>query len=430
MARTPKKRIKRSNKDVVVELLPHQLEFVQHTDSKYLALIGGYGCGKTYAFCVKAINLAQLNPNTNALLAEPTNAMVRMILVPAFEEALDRLNIEYELTTTPFPEFTLYFNEGPVKILCVSAENYTRIVGYEASFIGIDEADTIDHEVAHAMWKKFIGRLRGKGKVKQLFIATTPEGFKFAYDTFGTDKAKQDERKHMIKAKTTDNPNIDPEYIEDMLKDYTPEEARAYIDGEFVNLRSGQVYTGFDRELNDCGVTIDTYPGAVLHIGLDFNINHMSAVVHVIMDGKVYAVEEITNLRDTAQMIDVILNKYEGRVVSIYPDSSGTQERSNASESDIAQLKQHFPRVLFHKKNPRIYDRVTAMNQMFCNSRDLRRYYVNVSKCPTYTENLEKQAYKNGLPEKRNDVDHLIDAAGYFISFKYPVKGKPKVRIQ
>ena len=37
-------------------------------------------------------------------------------------------------------------------------------------------------------------------------------------------------------------------------------------------------------------------------------------------------------------------------------------------------------------------------------------------------EGLEKQAYsKSGEPDKTAGLDHLIDAAGYFISHKFPV---------
>jgi hypothetical protein len=37
-------------------------------------------------------------------------------------------------------------------------------------------------------------------------------------------------------------------------------------------------------------------------------------------------------------------------------------------------------------------------------------------------ESLEKQSYdKNGEPDKKAGFDHIVDAAGYFVSYRYPV---------
>jgi hypothetical protein len=37
-------------------------------------------------------------------------------------------------------------------------------------------------------------------------------------------------------------------------------------------------------------------------------------------------------------------------------------------------------------------------------------------------ESLEKQPYdKNGEPDKAGGLDHIVDAAGYFIAYRYPV---------
>ena len=47
-----------------IKLLTHQYDFCMDNDTRYLALCGGYGCGKTYAFVVKAIQLAFLNPGS------------------------------------------------------------------------------------------------------------------------------------------------------------------------------------------------------------------------------------------------------------------------------------------------------------------------------------------------------------------------------
>jgi hypothetical protein len=55
-----------------------------------------------------------------------------------------------------------------------------------------------------------------------------------------------------------------------------------------------------------------------------------------------------------------------------------------------------------------------------------RRLLVNPDRCPSLTEALEQQAYdRNGEPDKANGLDHLNDALGYFIFYKYGISRGP-----
>jgi hypothetical protein len=56
------------------------------------------------------------------------------------------------------------------------------------------------------------------------------------------------------------------------------------------------------------------------------------------------------------------------------------------------------------------------MNMMF-----RKGYKVNRHKCPEYAQCLMQLPYKNGEPDKSLGIDHLPDAAGYYImSFVAP----------
>jgi hypothetical protein len=66
----------------------------------------------------------------------------------------------------------------------------------------------------------------------------------------------------------------------------------------------------------------------------------------------------------------------------VYPDASGESRKSqNASESDIALLRAAKYTVCVNAANPRIRDRVLAMNSMI-NKAGVRRYRVNEDLCP------------------------------------------------
>ena len=106
----------------------------------------------------------------------------------------------------------------------------------------------------------------------------------------------------------------------------------------------------------------------------------------------------------------------------VYPDASGNARKSNnASDSDLAILKQAGFQVCVNRRNPAVKDRVLSYNKL-SHSEGERRFRVNVDACPHLVESLEKQAYdRNGEPDKSGGLDHVLDASGYFIVYKYPI---------
>ena len=191
-----------------------------------------------------------------------------------------------------------------------------------------------------------------------------------------------------------------------------------YLEGEFVSLTQNKVYHYFDRNTHGTDRTIQ--PGDRLHIGVDFNVGGCCAVVFVIDDDKPAAVDEFVSY-DTRDIINNLQSRYQGHDVTIYPDSSGRSERTNASASDIDILLSAGYRVDAPPSNPFIRDRVNAMNSMLAHG----RMSVNVDKCPRFATAMETQGYnERGEPEKFNShpaIDDWVDAPGYCISYLFPV---------
>ena len=255
-------------------------------------------------------------------------------------------------------------------------------------------------------------------------FTTTPEGFAWVYDLFVKqvrDNPKLKEYYGIVNASTRQNAkNLAKGYIESLYATYPPNLVDAYIDGKFVNLTSGSVYTCYDRKLNNSNRVINDNDH--LHIGMDFNVGKMSAIVHV-KDGKTTtAVDEFMGLLDTPAMISAIKTRYPNHRVTIYPDSSGKNRKSaNASETDVSQLREAF-RVVVSGRNPFVKDRIASVQAMLCNANGERKYFVNEAKCPETAESLEQQVYnKQGEPDKSHDNDHPNDALGYYIHSQYPI---------
>jgi hypothetical protein len=411
-----------------VPTLVHQTDFITDVTTPYIGLVGGFGCGKTHALCLKGIHLASLNPGYTGALLEPIGSMIPDILQPTMEDILEQYKIRHTYRASPQPSYTLKFKQGDCKILLRSGENYRRLVGTNLAFFGVDEADTIESvPLAWKMWRVLQSRLRS-GLVRQGFTTSTPEGFKFLYELFV--KNAGDDRR-IIHARTMDNPYLPPDFIEDLLRTYPPQLIKAYLNGEFTNLTSSNVYHNFDRTLNVTDKTIEDFDKyEPLHIGQDFNVGKCASVVHIIdRNGQPIAVDEIMGVKNTERVIEIVKERYPDRAIFFYPDSSGKNEKSNSTMTDIILLKQAGFELKYRSTNPRIKDRVGSMNAMFLNGKGERRYKVNVAKCPVYVDALEQQAYnKEGMPDKMHDKDHPNDASGYFIHMMYPLAERPSLR--
>lgn len=407
-----------------LKLLPHQSDFCADYTTPYLALIGGFGAGKTRAFCYKTIIMAGLNAGYEGAIAEPTNYLTRNHLIPNMKLAMEEMGVPYTYEASS-QIFHLTFKEGSTKIYCLSGENYERLVGYNLAFFGSDETDTSSTEIANEMWNKAISRVRW-GRHRQIYSTSTPEGHKFLYQYFVKDK---DDTKRTIHASSMDNPLLDKEYLESMRAKYTEAQWKVWALGQFGNLHTQRVYETFDRELNHTDQTLKNFArSTTLHIGMDFNIGHMAAVVHVIDNNLPIAVEELVEIRDVPTMIHTIKTKYPNHPVIVYPDASGKNRSATGMDTSIALLKQAGFMLKYNPANPPVGDRVNSMNAMFCNALGQRRYLVNTRMCPFYTQALEEQAWVKGEPDKSNNIDHCLDAGGYFVHWNYPLTGKPTLR--
>lgn len=355
-------------------------------------------------------------------LYAPTYDLVRLITAPRICAILSDQGVPHKWNKQENIVYTNYPRFGD--FILRTMDNPERIVGYETYRAHVDELDTLKPEMAQRVWNQVIARNRQKPKgVSDVFnrvsAYTTPEGFRFVYDRWVRNAAEGYE---IIQAPTYSNPFLPEDYVDSLRLSYPAELIEAYIEGRFVNLTSGVVYSAYDRAAQRSEEAISG--NEPLHIGQDFNVNNMASVVCVQREGVWHAVDELKGLQDTPHLIDTLRNRYQGHAVYIYPDASGDSRKTvNASVSDLELLRQAGFKVRAPKANPRVKDRILSVNGALSNGK-LR---INDTKCPTLAEALEQQAYdKNGEPDKSTGHDHPNDALGYFANWTMPVR-KPVV---
>lgn len=384
-----------------IELFSHQMEFIQ-SDATYTAIVGGYGSGKTFIGIAKTVEMKLSMPNIDVAYYLPTYPLIRDIAFKNFSEYLTLRNIPYKLHETN-KEFTTPYG----RIILRSMDNPSLIVGYETGYAIIDEADVLPIRKMQTAFDMIVARNRSvipNGKNKLDFVST-PEGFKFMYKFF---KKEANEHKKIIHAHTESNTSLPKEYIENLKNTYTTNQLKAYLYGEFVNITSESVYSSYHREEHRHNEKV--IAGEILYIGMDFNITNMNAVVFIKRDKRMYAVAELPSAYNTQSLAEQLKASYPNHKLRINPDASGNA-RSTSGSSDFGILKKALFQVDAPKKNPKVSERVNAVNLAF----ERGQLFVDDDACPTLAEALEKQSYKDGVPDKDSGYDHITEAAGYSV---------------
>lgn len=400
--------------------------FLKGLDTKFRAFVSGFGGGKTFVGCLDLLLFASEHPGLVQGYFGPTYPNIRDVFYPTFTEAAELLGFRVVIREAN-KEVHIYRGRAFYgTVICRSMDRADSIIGFKIARALVDEIDTLKMDKAKSAWNKIIARLRliVPGVVNGIGLTTTPEGFRFVYDTF---KREPKRDYSMVQASTYENAWALPEdYIPSLLDTYPEELISAYLMGQFVNLTSGTVYRNYDRvRCRSTEVIKDNEP---LHIGQDFNVSNMASVINVdrpngIGDDKErpgwHVVGELTGIMDTPALIGTLKDKFEGHAIYIYPDASGGSRKTiNASTSDLALLRDAGFKVRARDANPPVKDRILAMNTAYSKS----RLWVNDKAAPRFAEAQEQQSYdKNGEPDKTTGHDHLNDGAGYFVHWTMPV---------
>jgi len=394
------------------DLHPQQQLFFDN-QTEIVGLSAGYGAGKTRSLCAMALKLAAQNIGYIGAILEPTGPLIRDIWQTDFDQFLEHYEIPYSFRASPLPEYVIHLKEGDCKLLCRSFENWSRIIGLNLAFCLADEIDVVSPTICEKAFPKILGRLRA-GNVRQFCAASTPEGFRWLYQTFGTDEAKERTDRQLIKMRTQDNPHLPSDFIERMEANYDPSMLQAYLNGEFINLTTGQVYDRFTREQNVTNVMpeIGLEP---LRIGLDFNIGNMNCVIGIIQDQKLLIFDEISGVHDTDALAQTIKSRYPMNKIYIYPDASGGNRSTNASQTDIEILAGYGFSNQSPRSNPPVRDRVASVQALLCNGKGESRLQIHAS-CRKLIQSMELQSYnEKGEPDKESGYDHMADSLGYLI---------------
>lgn len=409
------------------DLLETQLDFVADT-AKHPGLVGGYGAGKTRAFVMRFFRELQLNAGvmtarTPGVLCEPTFPMTRDILLPEIEHWLRALGWPYFYNKT---EHRLTIGDWG-HVLLLSAENYTRYVGYNLCFFGVDEIDTINPDKARSMWRVLCSRLRVQGSTGTGFVSGTPEGYGFLYERWDTEAnaALPDRGDYSLTvASSRDNHHLPADFVPKLIQSYDARLVRAYVDGRFVNLTGVPACYMFDRAVNV--KTRESSPRKWL--GMDFNLDPLVGIVwSEYSDGSIHAEREYAFRGSQAHTEDAakaIRRDYPG-LRECHPDPAGKAGSTSSKLSDHQILRENGFTVIARPAAPAVRDRLAALNRK-CKDGDGRVMLTVDPSCKGLIADLEQCKLDSAGQLDKSDKKrtHWLDACSYGIEYRWPVTSR------
>ena len=384
--------------------LPHQLQWWD-LDTFYKILVGGYGSGKTYIGALRCLYLSYLNAPHPGMYVSPTWGLATKTIILTMKEIMVRAEIDFTFNQHR-GEFVIHNWGG--RIWIGSGDRPPSLYGVNLAFAGIDEPFIQRKEVFDQM----VARVRvPQATHREIFLTGTPEQMNWGWKL--TNRTDLD--MGIVFGSTLANDYLPQQYKDNLMVTYSPEQIDAYVYGKFVNLTQGRVYREFDRSDHVAKRGKMELP---IGIGMDFNVDAMSAIVFYKGPNWLHVFDEIRlKNSNTFEMCEVLKDKYPSGVV--YPDATGAARRSSATQSDHDIIKKAGFKIRTPRKNPPVRDRVNAVNKL------IRDGNFSCENCTNLIMDLEQNVWKSGDVDKTDpEQTHASDAVGYAINFLFPIRSR------
>ena len=288
--------------------------------------------------------------------------------------------------------------------------------GTGLNFLILDEFADIDKRTWFEVLRASISDTLGK-----VLMCGTPKGYgNWSYEMYL--KGKQDSEWESFQFTTLDGGMVTPKEIDQARQDLDQRTFRQEFEGTFENY-AGAIYYNFHPIESVVEKAIDyTKP---FHIGMDFNVDPMSACVSQIEKEKIYIVDEVVIYSsNTDEMVEEIRNRYGSKQkIFCYPDPACRQRKTSAGgRTDLTILQNAGFNVKCKLKHSPIRDRINAVNSRLKSATGKRHIFVNPS-CKIIVRGLQRQIYKENtnIPDKEEGFDHMNDSIGYLIEIVKPL---------
>ena len=378
--------------------------------ARFRVLVSGRRFGKTFLAINELARFARF-PNKKVWYVAPTYRQAKGI---CWSDLVERLKYHNWISEVNNSDLTVILRNNS-KISLRGADNEQSLRGVGLDFLCMDEFA----DISPSAWFEVLRPTLSDTQGHALFCGT-PRGFgNWAYDMYV--KGTNDKEWESFKYTTLEGEQVPDEEISQAKDDLDERTFQQEYMASFVNY-AGMIYYNFDRKKNIVDSFNRNYE--TLHIGLDFNVDPMCAVVSVIENDRIFVIDEIQIWSsNTNEMVEEIKRRYEKRVI-VYPDPSARQRKTSAGGmTDLAILKNAGLEVRCRNSAPFVRDRINSVNAKLKNAKGIHSLFI-VNSCKNVIKSIERQIYKEGthVPDKDSGYDHFNDALGYMIEYNFPLR--------
>ena len=386
---------------------------VSSSKSRFRVLVSGRRFGKTY-LCITEMMKYATGVNKKIWYVAPTFKMAKEIVWSKLKEMLSDFNWIEDINES---NMTITIKKTGSKISLKGCDAYDSLRGVGLDFLILDEFADIDEKAWTEVLRASVSDTEG-----DVLMCGSPKGYgNWSYRMYlkGQD---QDKEWDSFQFTTLQGGMVSEHEIDQAKQDIDIRTFRQEFEGTFENY-AGSVYYNFHPVESVVDRQIDwTKP---LHIGMDFNVDPMSASVGQIEKDKIFFVDEvIIYSSNTDEMVEEIRNRYGTKIpIFIYPDPASRQRKTSAGgKTDLSILQNAGFKVKCKLKHPAVRDRINAVNSKLKDSNGNRHIFVSKT-CKTIVKGLQRQIYKENtnIPNKEDGFDHMNDAIGYMVDFLKPL---------
>jgi hypothetical protein len=376
---------------------------------RFRVVVAGRRFGKTFLSTAELLHRALRKPEQNVWYCAPTFRAARDI---AWDMLTQQIPYEYVAKTN---ETMLSVNlKNGSTISLKGAEKHDNLRGRSLDFVVLDEFADMRKEA----WFEVIRPSLSDRQGGALFIGT-PKGRNHFYDLYGKG-VDHDDGWRAYQYTTIEGGNVAPTEIESAKADLDERTFQQEYEARFVNY-SGIIYYSFKREES---VVRHTDNLDVIHVGMDFNLDPMSAVLMTRKGDTLHVFDEIVMFgSNTDEMVAELRERYGNGTIVIYPDPASRQRKTSAGgRTDLSILQNAGFEVRVRNSHAAVRDRINAVNSRLLSNDGIRRLYVD-PKCKKVIESLERHTYKDGTSQPEKDgFDHMNDALGYAVEYLFPIR--------
>ncbi len=389
---------------------------VSTSNKRFRVLVSGRRFGKTF-LCISEMMKYATKVKQKIWYVAPTFKMAREIAWSQLKDMLHQFNWVDVINES---NLSIRIKKTGSIISLKGCENYDALRGVGLDFLILDEFADIEEKAWTEVLRAAIADTEG-----HVLMCGSPKGYgNWSYRMY--EKGKLDPEWDSFQYTTLEGGMVSKEELEQAKQDVDIRTFRQEFEGSFENY-AGSVYYNFHPVENVKPKEIDW--SKPLHIGLDFNVDPMSASVAQIDKDIIHFVDEIVIYSsNTDEMVEEIKNRYGSKIkIFVYPDPACRQRKTSAGgRTDLSILQNAGFTVKCKARHSPVRDRINAVNSRLKSAQNKRYIFVNPS-CKIIIRGLQRQIYKENtnIPDKESGYDHMNDSIGYLVEIVKPLVARP-----